>query len=78
MIQSVSLFTLPLLYEKYEDQFVALGEKPMIEIKKQYAMFGAKVLSHIHHLSSYCLVIVDIYFVHMLSFYVLLKSLSLF
>ncbi|RZB44226.1 Reticulon-like protein B1 [Glycine soja] len=43
----VSLFTLPLLYEKYEDQVDALGEKAMIEIKKQYAVFDAKVLSQI-------------------------------
>ncbi|KAK7391311.1 hypothetical protein VNO78_19725 [Psophocarpus tetragonolobus] len=43
----VSLFTLPLLYEKYEDQVDAIGEKAMIEIKKQYAVFDAKVLSQI-------------------------------
>ncbi|KAE9589083.1 hypothetical protein Lal_00000258 [Lupinus albus] len=43
----VSLFTLPLLYEKYEDQVDAFGEKAMIEIKKQYAVFDAKVLSQI-------------------------------
>ncbi|KAK7279888.1 hypothetical protein RJT34_24947 [Clitoria ternatea] len=43
----LSLFTLPLLYEKYEDQVDALGEKAMIEIKKQYAVLDAKVLSQI-------------------------------
>ncbi|XP_061361331.1 reticulon-like protein B1 [Gastrolobium bilobum] len=43
----VSLFTLPLVYEKFEDQVDALGEKAMIEIKKQYAVFDAKVLSQI-------------------------------
>ncbi|KAE9618306.1 hypothetical protein Lal_00047785 [Lupinus albus] len=43
----LSLFTLPLLYEKYEDQVDAFGEKAMIEIKKQYAVFDAKVLSQI-------------------------------
>lgn len=43
----MSLFTLPLLYEKYEDQVDAMGEKAMIEIKKQYAVFDAKVLSQI-------------------------------
>ncbi|CAJ1976996.1 unnamed protein product [Sphenostylis stenocarpa] len=43
----LSLFTLPLLYEKYEDQVDAIGEKAMIEIKKQYAVFDAKVLSQI-------------------------------
>ncbi|BAT94267.1 hypothetical protein LR48_Vigan02g206600 [Vigna angularis] len=43
----LSLFTLPLLYEKYEDQVDAMGEKAMIELKKQYAVFDAKVLSQI-------------------------------
>ncbi|XP_020210169.1 reticulon-like protein B1 [Cajanus cajan] len=43
----LSLFTLPLVYEKYEDQVDAIGEKAMIEIKKQYAVFDAKVLSQI-------------------------------
>ena len=43
----VSLFTLPLVYEKYEDQVDALAEKAMIEIKKQYAVLDAKVLSQI-------------------------------
>jgi len=43
----LSLFTFPLLYEKHEDQVDAIGEKAMIEIKKQYAVFDAKVLSQI-------------------------------
>ncbi|XP_057426512.1 reticulon-like protein B5 [Lotus japonicus] len=43
----VSLFTLPLIYEKYEDQVDALAEKAMIEIKKQYAVLDTKVLSQI-------------------------------
>lgn len=43
----LSLFTMPLFYEKYEDQVDAIGEKAMIEIKKQYAVFDAKVLSQI-------------------------------
>lgn len=43
----VSLFTLPLVYEKNEDQVDALAEKAMIEIKKQYAVLDAKVLSQI-------------------------------
>ncbi|KAJ1384971.1 Reticulon [Sesbania bispinosa] len=43
----VSLFTLPLLYEKNEDQVDALAEKAMIEIKKQYAVLDAKVLSQL-------------------------------
>ncbi|KAL1296463.1 reticulon-like protein B1 isoform X1 [Arachis ipaensis] len=41
------LFTLPLVYEKNEDQIDALAEKAMIEIKKQYAVLDAKVLSQI-------------------------------
>lgn len=43
----LSLFTLPLVYEKYEDQVDALAEKAMIEFKKQYAVLDAKVLSQI-------------------------------
>ena len=43
----VLLHTLPVLYEKYEDQVDAFAEKAMIEIKKQYAVFDAKVLSKI-------------------------------
>ncbi|CAK8573436.1 unnamed protein product [Lathyrus sativus] len=43
----LSLFTLPLVYEKHEDQVDALAEKAMIEIKKQYAVLDAKVLSQI-------------------------------
>ncbi|XP_027364147.1 reticulon-like protein B1 [Abrus precatorius] len=43
----LSLFTLPLVYEKYEDQVDAFAEKAMIEIKKQYAVLDAKVLSQI-------------------------------
>ncbi|KAM7273778.1 hypothetical protein ACFE04_028442 [Oxalis oulophora] len=46
-ISFVLLFTVPVLYEKYEDQVDAFGEKAMIEIKKQYAVFDAKVLSQI-------------------------------
>lgn len=43
----MSLFTMPLFYERYEDQVDAFAEKAMIEIKKQYAVFDAKVLSQI-------------------------------
>ncbi|XP_057521101.1 reticulon-like protein B2 [Amaranthus tricolor] len=46
-ISFVLLHTLPVLYEKYEDQVDAFAEKAMIEIKKQYAVFDAKVLSKI-------------------------------
>ena len=41
------LHTVPVLYEKYEDQVDAFGEKATVEIKKQYAVFDAKVLSKI-------------------------------
>lgn len=43
----VLLFTLPVFYEKYDDQVDAVAEKVLIEIKKQYAVFDAKVLSKI-------------------------------
>jgi len=43
----VLLHTVPVFYEKYEDQVDAFAEKAMIEIKKQYAVFDAKVLSKI-------------------------------
>lgn len=46
-ITFVLLHTVPVLYEKYEDQVDAFGEKAMIEFKKQYAVFDAKVLSKI-------------------------------
>ena len=41
------MFTLPLLYEKYDDQVDAYAEKAMIEIKKQYAVLEAHVLRKI-------------------------------
>ncbi|KAK4777297.1 hypothetical protein SAY87_017484 [Trapa incisa] len=43
----VLLHTVPMLYEKYEDQVDALGKKAMIEIKKQYAVLDEKFLSKI-------------------------------
>lgn len=46
-ISFVLLHTIPVLYEKYEDQVDAFAEKAMIEIKKQYAVFDEKVLSKI-------------------------------
>nr|GLL28199.1 reticulon-like protein B3 [Ipomoea trifida] len=46
-ISFVLLHTVPLLYEKYEDQVDAFAEKAEIEIKKQYAVFNEKVLSKI-------------------------------
>ncbi|ESQ38386.1 hypothetical protein EUTSA_v10028886mg [Eutrema salsugineum] len=46
-IALVLLFTLPLLYDKYEDKVDSYGEKAMAELKKQYAVFDAKVLSKI-------------------------------
>ncbi|XP_010529625.1 PREDICTED: reticulon-like protein B1 [Tarenaya hassleriana] len=46
-IAMVMLFTIPVLYEKYEDKVDAYGEKAMVEIKKQYAVLDEKVLSKI-------------------------------
>ncbi|XP_059640527.1 reticulon-like protein B2 [Cornus florida] len=46
-IAFVLLHTVPVLYEKYEDQVDSFAEKAMVEIKKQYAVFDAKVLSKI-------------------------------
>ncbi|KAE9462388.1 hypothetical protein C3L33_05704, partial [Rhododendron williamsianum] len=46
-IAFVLLHTVPVLYEKYEDQIDPLAEKAMMEIKKQYAVFDEKVLSKI-------------------------------
>ncbi|MCL7043631.1 hypothetical protein MKW94_018844 [Papaver nudicaule] len=39
----VLLHTVPVLYEKYEDQVDNFGEKVMHEMKKQYVVFDAKV-----------------------------------
>ncbi|KAF8379619.1 hypothetical protein HHK36_029060 [Tetracentron sinense] len=46
-ISFVLLHTVPVFYEKYEDQVDSFAEKAMAEIKKQYAVFDAKVLSKI-------------------------------
>lgn len=46
-IATVLLFTVPVLYEKYEDKVDAFGEKAMKEIKKQYAVLDEKVLSKV-------------------------------
>ncbi|KAA8522462.1 hypothetical protein F0562_013177 [Nyssa sinensis] len=43
----VLLHTVPVLYEKYEDQVDSFAEKAMVQFKKQYAVFDAKVLSKI-------------------------------
>ncbi|KAK2973772.1 hypothetical protein RJ640_018980 [Escallonia rubra] len=43
----VSLHTIPVLYEKYQHQVDSFAEKAMVELKKQYAVFDAKVLSKI-------------------------------
>ncbi|CAN4127285.1 unnamed protein product [Withania somnifera] len=43
----VVLHTVPVLYEKYEDQVDSFAEKALYELKKQYAVFDAKVLSKI-------------------------------
>ncbi|XP_047962887.1 reticulon-like protein B2 [Salvia hispanica] len=41
------LHSVPLLYEKYEDQVDAFAEKAEAELKKQYAVFSSQVLSKI-------------------------------
>ncbi|XP_027335805.1 reticulon-like protein B1 [Abrus precatorius] len=46
-IAFVLLHTVPVLYDKYEDKIDPLAEKAAVEIKKQYAVFDAKVLSKI-------------------------------
>ncbi|KAL6291589.1 hypothetical protein ACE6H2_009099 [Prunus campanulata] len=46
-ITFVLLHTLPVIYEKYDVQIDAFSEKALIEFKKQYAVFDAKVLSKI-------------------------------
>lgn len=46
-IAFVLLHTVPVLYEKYEDQVDSFAEKAQAQIKKQYAVFDAKVLSKI-------------------------------
>ncbi|XP_015961873.1 reticulon-like protein B3 [Arachis duranensis] len=46
-ITFVLLHTVPVLYEKYEDKIDPFAEKATIEIKKQYSVFDAKVLSKI-------------------------------
>lgn len=43
----VLLHTVPVLYEKYEDHVDPFAEKAHAEIKKQYAVFDAKVLSKV-------------------------------
>ncbi|KQK03378.1 reticulon-like protein B1 [Brachypodium distachyon] len=43
----VVLHTVPVLYEKYEDQIDSYGEKGWVEVKKQYSVFDAKVLSKV-------------------------------
>ena len=41
------LFTVPVVYDKYEDEIDPLAEKALIEINKQYAVLDAKVLCKI-------------------------------
>ncbi|XP_076929213.1 reticulon-like protein B2 [Bidens hawaiensis] len=43
----VLLFSVPVVYDKYEDKIDPLAEKAWIEIKKQYAVLDAKVLCKI-------------------------------
>ncbi|KAJ7974116.1 Reticulon-like protein [Quillaja saponaria] len=46
-ISFVLLHTVPVLYEKYEDKVDPFAEKAIAEIKKQYLVFDAKVLSKV-------------------------------
>jgi hypothetical protein len=41
------IFTIPYLYDKYEDKVDPLAEKATIEMKKHYSVFNEKVLSKI-------------------------------
>lgn len=43
----VLLYTLPVLYEKYDDKIDAYAEKASIEVKKYYAIINEKYLSKI-------------------------------
>lgn len=43
----VLLHTVPVLYDKYEDQVDSFAEKALAELKKQCAVFEEKVLSKI-------------------------------
>lgn len=43
----VLLHTVPVLYEKYDNQVDSFAEKATAEFKKQYVVFDAKVLSKI-------------------------------
>ncbi|KAL1198123.1 Reticulon-like protein B7 [Cardamine amara subsp. amara] len=45
----VLIHTVPMLYEKYEDDIDPIAEKAVIEMKKHYQVFEAKFLSKIHH-----------------------------
>uniref|UniRef100_A0A803R9U6 Reticulon-like protein n=1 Tax=Cannabis sativa TaxID=3483 RepID=A0A803R9U6_CANSA len=44
-IAVILLHTLPVLYEKYEDKIDPLAEKATFELKKQYVVLDAKVLT---------------------------------
>ncbi|KAH6783349.1 VIRB2-interacting protein 2 [Perilla frutescens var. hirtella] len=44
---TIGLFTVPIFYEKYEDKVDFYAEKAVAELKKQYAVFDAKVLCKI-------------------------------
>lgn len=44
---TIGLFTVPIFYEKYEDKVDFYAEKALAELKKQYAVFDAKVMSKI-------------------------------
>jgi hypothetical protein len=46
-VDFLMMFTIPYLYDKYEDKVDPLAEKATIELKKHYSVFNEKVLSKI-------------------------------
>ena len=46
------LHTVPVLYEKYEDEVDALAERAEAEVKKHYAELNAKVLNKLPRFQS--------------------------
>lgn len=48
----VMLLTLPMLYEKHEDDVDTYAEKAWVEIKKQYAVLDEKFIQKIPILTS--------------------------
>lgn len=47
MLVFLALYTLPVLYEKYEDQVDGAASKVIVQVNKQYAVLDEKVLQKI-------------------------------